>query len=154
MTKVLCALGWRCSYLYWSHRLFDSRHVWAMPHSQDLVCFGQPQRLWFLVTHIDVACTCCLYCSQGRSQPFSQNDRPHGQGAGTGLQEEIEGLPETVRAEVDGAGGALHGTVHNSILTADGSDPMSVAMTGIDTEMRRCALLSPPPPPGSGIWAW
>jgi hypothetical protein len=46
-------------------------------------------------------------------------------------------LSEDATALVDEAGGDLYGKTHNSVLNADSSDPLSVSMTGIDTEMRR-----------------
>ncbi len=51
--------------------------------------------------------------------------------------EAAQALSDDAAAMVEEAGGNLYGKTHNSVLNADSSDPLSVSMTGIDTEMRR-----------------
>ncbi len=48
-------------------------------------------------------------------------------------------LSDDAKKLVNDAAGELYGTATASILNADGSDPLSVSMTGIDTEARRRA---------------
>jgi KUP system potassium uptake protein len=51
--------------------------------------------------------------------------------------EQAEALSDEARALVEEQAGSLYGKTHNSVLNADSSDPLSVSMTGIDTELRR-----------------